>query len=134
MRWEGNEQSDNVEDRRSGGGGGGGFPIGGRSVGIGTVAVALIAGWVFGINPLTVLGLLTGGGDPAPQVQQGPAPKPPANDREAAFVGTVLKNTEVVWTAIFRQNNGTYNAPKLVLFRGATPTACGTGQAAMGPF
>ena len=133
MRWEGNEQSDNVEDRR-GQGGGGGFPIGGRSVGIGTVAVALIAGWVFGINPLTVLGLLTGGGDPAPQVQQGPAPKPPSNDREAAFVGTVLKNTEVVWTAIFRQNNGTYNAPKLVLFRGATPTACGTGQAAMGPF
>ncbi|MEO5738483.1 MAG: neutral zinc metallopeptidase [Variovorax sp.] len=134
MKWEGNEQSDNVEDRRSGGGGGGGFPIGGRSVGIGTVAVALIAGWVFGINPLTVLGLLTGGGDPAPQVQQGPAPKPPANDREAAFVSTVLKNTEVVWTAIFRQNNGTYNAPKLVLFRGATATACGTGQAAMGPF
>jgi len=132
MRWEGNEQSDNVEDRRSGGGGG--FPIGGRSVGIGTVAVALIAGWVFGINPLTVLGLLTGGGDPAPQVQQGPAPKPPANDREAAFVSTVLKNTEVVWTAIFRQNNGTYNAPKLVLFRGVTATACGTGQAAMGPF
>ncbi|MDM0037773.1 neutral zinc metallopeptidase [Variovorax sp. J22G21] len=134
MKWEGNEQSDNVEDRRSDGGGGGGFPIGGRSVGIGTVAVALIAGWVFGINPLTVLGLLTGGGDPAPQVQQGPAPKPPANDREAAFVSTVLKNTEVVWTAIFRQNNGTYNAPKLVLFRGATATACGTGQAAMGPF
>lgn len=51
MKWEGNEQSDNVEDRRGGGGGGGGFPIGGRSVGIGTVAVALIAGWVFGINP-----------------------------------------------------------------------------------
>ena len=134
MRWEGNEQSDNVEDRRDSGGGGGGFPIGGRSVGIGTVAVALIAGWVFGINPLTVLGLLSGGGDPAPQVQQGPAPKPPAGDREAAFVSTVLKNTETVWTAVFRENGGTYNAPRLVLFRGVTPTACGTGQAAMGPF
>ncbi|RYF71340.1 MAG: metalloprotease [Comamonadaceae bacterium] len=134
MRWEGNEQSDNVEDRRGGGGGRGGFPIGGRSVGIGTVAVALIAGWVFGINPLTVLGLLSGGGDPAPQVQQGPAPKPPASDREAAFVSTVLKNTEVVWTALFRQNGQSYAAPKLVLFRGVTPTACGTGQSAMGPF
>lgn len=132
MRWEGNEQSDNVEDRR--GGGGGGFPIGGRSVGIGTVAVALIAGWIFGINPLTVLGLLSGG-ESAPQVQQqGPAPKPPANDREAAFVSTVLKNTEVVWTQAFQQNGGTYQAPRLVLFRGATPTACGTGQSAMGPF
>jgi len=131
MRWEGNEQSDNVEDRRSGGGGG--FPIGGRSVGIGTVAVALVAGWIFGINPLTVLGLLTGG-ESAPQVQQGPAQKPPPDDREAAFVSTVLKNTEVVWTQAFQQNGGTYQPPRLVLFRGATPTACGTGQSAMGPF
>ncbi|MDM0071371.1 neutral zinc metallopeptidase [Variovorax sp. J31P207] len=134
MRWEGNEQSDNVEDRRDGGGGGGGFPIGGRSIGIGTVAVALIAGWIFGINPLTVLGLLSGG-EPAPQVQQqGPAHKPPPDDREAAFVSTVLKNTEVVWSDIFRQNGGTYTPSRLVLFRGATPTACGTGQSAMGPF
>ena len=138
MKWEGNEQSDNVEDRRDGGGGGGGgFPIGGRSVGIGTVAVALIAGWIFGINPLTVLGLLTGGGQ-APQAQQqqqqGPAKAPPASDREASFVSTVLKNTEVVWTDVFQKNGGTYHAPKLVLFRGATPTACGTGQSAMGPF
>jgi predicted metalloprotease len=134
MKWEGNEQSDNVEDRRDGGGGGGGFPIGGRSVGIGTVAVALIAGWIFGINPLTVLGLLSGGGDTQAQVQQGPAHKPPPDDREAAFVSTVLKNTEVVWTQAFQQNGGTYQPPRLVLFRGATPTACGTGQSAMGPF
>ncbi len=136
MRWEGNEQSDNVEDRRGEGGGGGGFgglPIGGRSVGIGTVAVALIAGWIFGINPLTVLGLLSGSG-PAPQVQQAPAHKPPANDQEAAFVSTILRNTEVVWTGIFQQNGGTYHAPRLVLFRGLTQTACGTGESAMGPF
>ncbi|MDM0031943.1 neutral zinc metallopeptidase [Variovorax sp. J22P271] len=133
MRWEGNEQSDNVEDRRGGGGGGGGFPIGGRSVGIGTVAVALIAGWIFGINPLTVLGLLSGG-EQAPQVQQGPAHKPPPEDTEARFVSTVLKNTEVVWSDIFRQNGGSYTPSRLVLFRGATPTACGTGQSAMGPF
>ncbi|MGO4394090.1 neutral zinc metallopeptidase [Variovorax sp. M-6] len=137
MRWEGNEQSDNVEDRREGGGGGGGgggFGIGGRGIGIGTIAVALIAGWVFGINPLTVLGLLSGG-EPSPQVQQqGPAHKPPPEDREAAFVSTVLKNTEVVWSDLFRQNGGSYAPARLVLFRGATPTACGTGQSAMGPF
>ena len=134
MRWEGNEQSDNVEDRRSGGGGFGGLPIGGRSVGLGTVAVAVIAGWIFGINPLTLLGLMSGGEPPAQVQQQGPAQKPPANDREAAFVSTVLRNTEVVWSGIFRQNGGTYQPPRLVLFRGATPTACGTGQSAMGPF
>ena len=145
MRWEGNEQSDNVEDRRGeggggfGGGGGGGFgglPIGGRSIGIGTVAVALIAGWIFGINPLTMLGMLSGG-SPAPQVQQqqqAPAHAPPADDRQAAFVSTILRNTEVVWGDIFRQGGATYQPPKLVLFRGATPTACGTGQTAMGPF
>jgi len=135
MRWEGNEQSDNVEDRRGdGGGGGGGFGIGGRGIGIGTIAVALIAGWVFGINPLTVLGLLSGGGGPAPQVQQGPTPKPPANDQQAAFASTVLRNTEVVWTDVFRQMGKTYTPPRMVLFRGATQTACGTGQSAMGPF
>ncbi|MDM0115914.1 neutral zinc metallopeptidase [Variovorax sp. J22R133] len=134
MRWEGNEQSDNVEDRRQGGGGGGGFPIGGRSIGIGTVAVALIGGWIFGINPLTILGLLSGGGGPAPQVQQGPAPKPPSNDREAAFVSTVLRNTEVVWSDVFKAGGAAYQPARLVLFRGYTPTACGTGQSAMGPF
>ena len=144
MRWEGNEQSDNVEDRRGEGGGGfggggggfGGLPIGGRSIGIGTVAVALIAGWIFGINPLTMLGMLSGG-SPAPQVQQqqqAPAHAPPADDRQAAFVSTILRNTEVVWGDIFRQGGATYQPPKLVLFRGATPTACGTGQTAMGPF
>ena len=137
MRWEGNEQSDNVEDRRGmggGGGGGGGFPIGGRGIGIGTIAVALIAGWIFGINPLTVLGLLSGGGAPQVQQQQGPAHKPPPDDREAAFVSTVLRNTEVVWTQAFQQNGGTYQPPRLVLFRGGTRSACGSASAASGPF
>jgi len=134
MRWEGNEQSDNVEDRRDGGGGFGGLPIGGRSVGLGTIAVAVIAGWIFGINPLTLLGLMSGGEPPAQVQQQAPAHKPPADDREAAFVSTVLRNTEVVWSDLFRQNGGSYTPTRLVLFRGATPTACGTGQSAMGPF
>ena len=127
MRWEGNRESDNVEDCRSGGGG-----MGGRSIGIGTVVIALIAWGVFGINPLTTIGLLSGGG--APQVQQGPAQHPPQDDRQAAFVSTVLASTEDVWTQIFRQGGAQYQLPKLVLFRGTTPTACGMGQSAMGPF
>ncbi len=135
MRWEGNEQSDNVEDRR-GAGGFRGVPVGGRGIGLGTIAVALIAGWVFGIDPVTVLGLLSGG-QPASQVQQrydGPAGKPPGDDHEAAFVSTVLRNTEVVWSDIFKRGGSVYQTPKLVLFSDATPTACGTGEAAMGPF
>lgn len=138
MRWEGNRESDNVEDRRGdggGGGGGGGFGLGGRSIGIGTIVVALVGGWVLGINPLTILGLLSGGG-PAPQVQQqqAPAQRPPADDRMAKFVSTVLADTEDVWKDVFAKGGGTYKEPQLVLFRGATRTACGQGQAAMGPF
>ena len=131
MRWEGNRESDNVEDRRSGGGGG---LIGGRSIGIGTVVVALIGWGVFGINPLTTISVLSGAGGGAPQVQQGPAQRPPEGDRQAAFVSTVLASTEDVWAQVFSQGGARYQAPKLVLFRGATPTACGTGQSAMGPF
>ncbi|MCO5357854.1 KPN_02809 family neutral zinc metallopeptidase [Acidovorax kalamii] len=136
MKWEGNRESDNVEDRRGdGGGGGGGSPVfGGRSIGIGTIVIALLGGWVLGINPLTILGLLSGGGPPAHVQQQGPAQRPPADDTMARFVSTVLADTEDVWGQVFRQGGGRYQEPRLVLFRGATPTACGTGQAAMGPF
>ncbi|MEO9163118.1 MAG: neutral zinc metallopeptidase, partial [Casimicrobiaceae bacterium] len=62
MRMDGEDESSNVEDVRGMSGGGGGFGIGGRGIGIGGVAVALIAGWIFGVNPLTILGLMSGGG------------------------------------------------------------------------
>ncbi len=133
MKWEGNRQSDNVDDRRASGGGGLGGLIGGRGIGIGTIVVALVGGWVFGINPLTILSMLSGG-TPTEQVQQGPAQRPPADDRMASFVSTVLADTEDVWKVVFTQGGGTYREPRLVLFRGATATACGQGQAAMGPF
>ena len=134
MKWEGHRRSDNVEDRRGGATGGGRVPrVGGKGMGIGTIVIALLAGWIFGINPLTVLGLL-GGGGMAPTVVQGPAQAPPANDGQAAFVSTVLADTEDVWRAIFQAGGSRYQDPKLVLFRGAVGTACGTGQSAMGPF
>jgi len=137
MRWEGNRESDNVEDRRGEGAGGfgGGGLLGGRSIGIGTIVVALVGGWMFGINPLTLLSMLSGGGAPTAQVQpQTPAQRPPADDRMAAFVSTVLADTEDVWKDVFTQGGATYREPRLVLFRGATQTGCGQGQAAMGPF
>ena len=134
MRMDGQEESSNVEDARGMSGGGGGFGIGGRGLGIGSITVALIAGWIFGINPLTILGLM-GGGDSAPVAQhQGPAPAPPADDAGARFVSQVLRSTEVVWTDVFKESGRTYQPPKLVLFSGSYPTACGQGQAAMGPF
>ena len=132
MKWEGNRESDNVEDRRDGGGGMGGG-LGGRSIGLGSIAIALVASYFLGINPMTVLNMLSGGA-PAPLSTAAPAHKPPADDRMARFVSTVLADTEDVWTQVFTQGGATYRVPKLVLFRGATATACGQGQAAMGPF
>ena len=63
MKMDGQEGSSNVEDARSSGGGGFGF--GGRSIGIGTVVIALVGGMIFGVNPLTILGMLTGEGGAA---------------------------------------------------------------------
>ena len=137
MKWEGNRESDNVEDRRGGSSGGGGAGmLGGRSIGIGTIVIALVGGWIFGINPLTILGVLGGGegGAPQVQVQQAPEQNTVADDPQKKFVKTLLADTEDVWRDIFTKGGATYRDPKLVLFRGATPTACGQGQAAMGPF
>jgi len=135
MRLDGDRESDNVEDvRAGGGGGGGGFGIGGGSIGIGGVAVALVAGWIFGINPLTLLGLMEGGGGAPTHQAQAPATRPPEGDKEARFVSVILASTEDVWTAEFKRMGAQYRDPKLVLFRNAYPTACGQGEAAMGPF
>ena len=139
MKWEGNRESDNVEDRRdsSGGGSGGGLGglLGGRSIGIGTIVVALVGGWIFGINPLTILGVLSGEAPTAQVAQPGPAQRPPADDRMGKFVSTVLADTEDVWKDVFAKGGATYKEPRLVLFRGQTSTGgCGAGQAAMGPF
>ena len=137
MKWEGNRESVNVEDRRDGSGGGGlGGLFGGRSIGIGTIVVALLGGWVFGISPITILNVLTGGGAPTEQVAQpGQAQRPPADDRMGKFVSTVLADTEDVWKDLFSKGGATYKEPRLVLFRGQTSTGgCGAGQAAMGPF
>ena len=127
MKWEGNRESDNVEDRR-----GGGLGLGGRSIGIGTIVVALVASYFLGIDPGTVLSLLSGG--PAAQVQQAAPAGPPARDQMTRFVATVLADTEDTWSELFRANGASYVQPKLVLFSGQTPTACGSGDSASGPF
>jgi predicted metalloprotease len=126
MKWEGNRQSSNVEDRRGSGG------FGGRGIGIGTLLAALIGGMLFGIDPLTMLSMMAGNGSGVRQEQ--PAPPPPPGDERAAFVSTVLADTEDVWTTIMRKEGSGYREPGLVLFRGATFTSCGRGSATMGPF
>lgn len=138
MKWEGNRESDNVEDRRDGGdngGGGGGFGFGGRSIGLGSIAIALVASYFLGVSPMTVLSLLSGGQNaPLQQSQPTTSHRPPANDQMAKFVSTVLADTEDTWSELFRESGSRYVRPKLVLFTGRTPTACGSGETAAGPF
>jgi len=117
-------------------GGGGGLRLGGGRLGLGTIAIALVASYFLDINVLTMLSMLSGGGG-MPAVEQSvppPAHRPPADDQMARFVSKVLASTEDTWNDIFRANGRQYQEPKLVLFSGVTPTACGTGQSAMGPF
>ena len=164
MRWRGERQSENVEDRRDEGGGfgfpGGGvrFPSGGgggRGGGIGIVGLLIILGlaWYFGIDPSVIL---QGGGPddqgipniqlpqqrpdrtgfPAPQ-QQGPQvqhPQSTSEDDLKQFVAVVLADTEDVWSTLFKQYGQSYNDPKLVLFTGGIRSACGSAMSAMGPF
>ena len=122
MRLDNERESSNVEDRRGSGG------FGGKGVGIGTVVIALVAMY-FGVDPSVILNL--GQGLQNNAVESRPIP---ADDPMAQFVAKVLASTEDTWTAIFNDAGEQYKAPKLVLFSGQTPTACGSGQAAMGPF
>lgn len=126
MRLDDQSASNNVEDRRGGGGG-----IGRGTVGVGTVVLALAASYFFGIDPSVIMGLSSNSSRPSANQ---PAQKPPASDEMATFVSKVLGSTEQTWQQVFSDAGRRYQDPKLVLFTGATPTACGTGRSAMGPF
>src|ERR1043166_30122 len=119
-------ESENVEDRR--GIGRGGSALGG----VGTLLVVVL-GLIFGVDPRQFLGGGTDSG-PAPATQTARAPGPPQEDEETRFVRRVLASTEDVWGDIFQQGGRSYRQPKLVLFEGQTDTACGAGNAAVGPF
>ena len=123
MRIEDGRESQNVEDRRRFG------AVGAGKIGIGTIVIALVAMY-FGVDPSFILQ----GGLQAPSEQSVQADKPPADDAPARFVSQVLADTEDTWRELFKSSGRQYQDPKLVLFTGATPTACGTGQSAMGPF
>jgi len=143
MRWDELPRSDNIEDRRGedgqSGGGGFGFPIGGGGIGIGTVVVLSLVGWALGIDPRLLIGgaeMMGGHGSHAPYHSPygGAGRSGTPNDRTGQFVAAVLGSTEVQWHDIFSKDGRDYRAPKLVMFSGATRSACGFAQAAMGPF
>jgi len=133
MRMDDQEESQNVEDERGSSGGGFQFrPL--HGIGLGGIAIALVGGWMLGLNPLQVLSLLSGSSVSGDQGAPPPAVSTPADDSEKHFVSQILRSTEQVWGDYFSQHGKTYTDPRLVLYRDSYPTACGQGQAAAGPF
>ena len=123
MRWQGRRESTNIDDRRGRGMG--------RSAGIGGIGmvIVLLVGIFFGVDLSPLLG-------PGGVVTTDSAPSGPnvVDDEQERFVAVVLAQTEDVWTPLFQQAGLQYTEPRLVLFSGQVPSACGLAQSAMGPF
>ncbi len=135
MKWKGGRKSSNVDDRRATSGGRGrSMPsmqtimilwpliksllktkLGWAIIGVGLVA------YMSGFNPLSLLGVSTPSRAPINQAQ---------DDKNAAFISTVLASTEDVW----KKELPGYREPIMVLYRGGTQSGCGFANAAVGPF
>ena len=123
MRLGNQRASHNVEDRR-------GMGVAAGGIGVGGIVIALLA-YFLGIDPSAVLNTVeqAGGGSSAQE-----APRGTPGDETGQFVSKVLGSTEDVWGRVFKQSGSEYRAPTLVLYDGQVRSACGVGQAAMGPF
>lgn len=126
MRWRGERQSTNIEDRR-------GMSVGRVAVGggLGTIVIMILA-LLFGVNPQQLFEQL-----PSDQQQPGvqsSRPQNPQQDELKQFVAVVLAKSEDVWTDVFRQNGRQYREPTLVLFTDQVRSACGIEGTAVGPF
>ena len=129
MRWGGQRESSNIEDRRGMG------PIGAGGIGIGGLVFVLLVSYLTGTNPLTLLNLVeTAQEASAPSGSESPAPSGPPTDQLGKFAAVVLADTEDTWRALLPTLGAQYEEPRLVLFSGAVPSACGRGSAASGPF
>jgi len=126
MRWQGRRESQNIEDRR-----GSRRAMGAGGLGLGGLVLLLAISYFSGQDPADLLSSLDDSGLSAGVDQP---TGPPANDEMTRFMRVVLADTETAWTTIFRARGARYEPPVLVLFSDATPSACGMGQSAMGPF
>jgi len=120
MRWRGRAGSSNIEDRR---GRGMALPVGG---GIGGLLLVLLFSALTGQNPADLI-------DSAPSSET-TATTGAGDDTDSQFLSVILGDTERAWERLFAERGAVYEPPVLVLFTGATQSACGVGQAAMGPF
>ncbi|QPB41799.1 KPN_02809 family neutral zinc metallopeptidase [Rodentibacter haemolyticus] len=123
MRWQGRRESSNVEDRRRSGGNFGG----GKSTGI-LGFIILLVGAYYGVDLSGLVGTPDFSGQSSQHLET------QEEQQLAALSKVVLADTETVWGNYFKQMGYQYQEPTMVLYSGATSTACGTGQSAMGPF
>ena len=128
MRWRGGRRSTNIEDRRGARSRGGLL-----SGGIGTIVLILVALY-FGVDPSFLINTMQSSNVPASTTGTRPSAEDLSNDPLADMIAVVVADTEDVWNEIFAGLGRDYREPTLVLFTGATRSACGLGQAAMGPF
>jgi predicted metalloprotease len=128
MQWEGREESKNVEDRRA---------LGRKTtlaLGGGGAILALILGLIFGVDPQKFAGLLGQAPNAVQPDDQGGKPADPEEEKLASFTKVIFHDTEVIWDEQFRQMGKKYQKPVLVLYSGQSESACGTADAAVGPF
>ena len=125
MKWKGREQSGNIEDRR---GIGRGKMVAGGTVG--TLVIVLIV-WLLGGDPSQVISSLQQGGNQSEVVDSSVIK---AEEKTAAFASVVLKETEDIWSEIFKKEGMTYREPTMVFFSQGTESACGSNSSATGPF
>ena len=126
MEWRGARRSGNIEDRRGMGG------VGLAGGGIGAVVLAAIGYFVFGIDPQTTLQATQ---QIQGQSQQQEGVRGGVKDENGQFVDAIEASNQDVWGPIFAKQGVRYTPPEaVVLYDNATPTGCGTGQSAMGPF
>ncbi|MCH9814681.1 MAG: zinc metallopeptidase [Epsilonproteobacteria bacterium] len=142
MKWKNRRQSSNVDDRRNSSGGGGGFqmpslqtlffilpiikPLLKSKLGLVVIGVGALA-YIGGFNPLSLIGMGSSGAKSVVKDQK-------ADDEKAAFIATVLADTEVVWGRVFAEAGYKYQEPKLVLYREQTRSGCGVANSQVGPF
>lgn len=137
MKWRNRKQSSNVDDRRSHGGVGGGLPSLGTILFIWPVIKYLLRSKlglaILGIGVAAYFGgflnlsSFTGGGGHRVIDEE-------VDNEQAAFIKTVLSDTEAVWSKVFAQTGNRYPPPTLVLYRGSAISGCGAASARMGPF
>ncbi len=126
MKWEGHEESGNVEDRRR---------FGARGAMVGGGAVVVLVAALFGVSPDTVNMLLSKFGGGAAQQPGKERQLSPEEEKDAKFHAVVLRWTEEVWDVHYpKLGRGAYQHPKLSLFTGKVDTACGSASSAVGPF